>query len=136
MTSSRQSLGRWGEDVAADYLSRLGYEIIGRNVRTAYGEIDLVTQQRIDNQTIESFIVTVFVEVKTRTSRLFGAPEEAITRRKQQHMLTAAQSYLQQHPEITGNWRIDVIAIERQHSQATPIITHFENALHENSTYP
>ena len=132
MKTSRQSLGRWGEDIAADYLSRLGYEIIARNVRTSYGEIDLVTRQSVDHQTIDPLIVTVFVEVKTRTSRLFGAPEEAITHRKQQHMLTAAQSYIQQHPEITGHWRIDVIAIERQSSIATPIITHFENALNGN----
>jgi putative endonuclease len=129
MTKSRQDLGRWGESVAADYLSSQGYEIINRNVRTPYGEIDLITQQRTGDQSTFPLVVTVFVEVKTRSSKLFGSPEEAISRRKQNHMLSAAQSYLQQHSEVAGNWRIDVISVELSHSQETPVITHFENAL-------
>jgi putative endonuclease len=81
---------------------------------------------------MDSVVITVFVEVKTRTSHLFGAPEDSITLRKQQHMLKAAQAYIQLHPESRGDWRIDVIAIELQNLQATPIITHFENALNGN----
>lgn len=132
MTNSRQSLGRWGEDVAAEYLSKHGYVIIAHNVRTAYGEIDLVTQQTVEHPSQDPVVITVFVEVKTRTSRLFGAPEDSVTPRKRQHMLKAAQAYIQLHLETRGNWRIDVIAIERQNFQATPIITHFENALNGN----
>ena len=119
MNDSRQALGRWGENVAAEYLARRGYVLVERNVRTDYGEIDLVTRQRD---------VVVFVEVKTRTTTAFGYPEESITARKKEHMIAAAQAYMQTHSEPRTNWRIDVIAIEAQ-SKRDPQITHFENAV-------
>jgi len=132
MSTPRQSLGRWGEALAADYLLKHGYSIIDRNARTPYGEIDLVARQReggIADISGEKW-VTVFVEVKTRSSRAFGLPEESVNARKQAHLLAAAQAYLQQHPELEGDWRIDVIAIQRYHPNQAPAIRHFENALH------
>lgn len=120
MKSVRQSLGDWGEKLAANHLSSQGYEILDQKVRTPFGEIDLVARQDAE---------LVFVEVKTRSSTRFGMPEESITPRKQEHMLACAEAYLQSHPEHTGNWRIDVIAIQRSISGASPIIVHFENAL-------
>jgi putative endonuclease len=125
-------LGRWGEAVAADYLSGRGYTILEYNARTPYGEIDLVARQadkRLPREPGGGF-VTVFVEVKTRSSRMFGMPEVSVTSRKQAHMLAAAQSYLQGHPELEGDWRIDVIAIQRFHPDRPPAIRHFENAVH------
>jgi putative endonuclease len=119
MPSSRLSLARWGESLAADFLTQKGYTVLARNVRTPHGEIDLVAQ---------CGAVTVFVEVKTRTSRAYGLPEEAVTRRKQAHLLAASQHYLQTHPDLDGDWRVDVIAIERRAGQP-PMITHFENAV-------
>lgn len=118
--SYRQSLGRWGEEIAAEYLSRLGYEILERNFRTPYGEIDLVT--RIEG-------VIVFVEVKTRASKAFGRPEEAVTESKQVHLLDSAQSYLQTIPEFDGDWRVDVLAVEKVDNREEPEIVHFENVI-------
>jgi putative endonuclease len=115
----KQRVGRWGEDCAAKYLESKDYLVLARNVRTPYGEIDLVAQARD---------LTVFVEVKTRTSLSFGQPEEAVTQKKREHMQAAAEAYIQAHPEITGDWRIDVISIYRQPS-APPEIVHFENAI-------
>jgi len=46
--NSRQRLGAWGEGVAAQYLSERGYTILGRNIRTPYGEIDIVARQEED----------------------------------------------------------------------------------------
>lgn len=126
MSQSRQELGRWGEAHAADYLEQQGYTVIARNVRTPYGEIDLIVQQL--SKVTDHETITVFVEVKTRTSKTFGYPEEAITPRKQLHLVSAAQHYLQEHPDLDKNWRIDVIAIER-YPERSPIINHFENAL-------
>jgi putative endonuclease len=128
LSQTRQELGRWGESLAGDYLLKKGYSLIARNVRTPYGEIDLVAQQV--SETDEHETVTVFVEVKTRTSKTFGYPEEAITPRKQNNLISAAQHYLQEHPDLSDDWRIDVIAIER-YSDRSPIINHFENALQE-----
>lgn len=120
MSKQKQTLGAWGEAIAAKYLEGLGYAILERNVRTAYGEIDLLASHEG---------VAVFVEVKTRSSKDFGFPEEAVHPTKQQHLLDSAEDYLQSHPEVTGDWRIDVISIQRG-SGRTPEIVHFENAVH------
>lgn len=120
--NNRKRLGSWGEEQAAVYLAARGYQLMGQNVRTPYGEIDLICFNggRI-----------VFVEVKTRSSTRFGYPEESITEQKKAHMLAAAQFYLQQHPDMIGDWQIDVLAIERTSQQEGPKITHFENVLSE-----
>jgi putative endonuclease len=130
LTQSRKRLGQWGEAVAADFLIEKGYLIIARNERTPYGEIDLIAQQVSQSEisSCEPQLATVFVEVKTRTSTAFGYPEESITHRKQLNILSAAQYYLQEHPERDIDWRVDVIAIERFEDQP-PIIHHFENAI-------
>lgn len=121
MTQTRkQKLGTWGEKTACDYLARQGYQILETNHRTPYGEIDLVTSH-------EDMIV--FVEVKTRASNALGMPEISITPKKQTHMIHSAEYYIQQHPQITGTWRIDVITVQRQSSNQPPTITHFKNAI-------
>jgi len=74
-------------------------------------------------------LIIVFVEVKTRRTTSFGLPEEAITARKRQHLLAAAQAYLLAHPELDGDLRLDVIAIQGSPSGNPPLITHFENAI-------
>jgi putative endonuclease len=106
--------------------------ILERNARTPHGELDLVARQEtpISPGHLEIELVTVFVEVKTRTTNTFGHPEESVTARKQSHLLAAAQHYLQTHPDLEGDWRVDVIAIERYHPREEPAIHHFENAVH------
>jgi putative endonuclease len=131
MSNLRQSLGRWGESIAAQYLESQDYKIKERNARTPYGEIDIVALQPItaflDSSDLTS--VTVFVEVKTRSSTTYGFPEESITARKQAHMLAAAQSYMQENPDLGNDWRIDVIAIQCWSSRKKHSIRHFENVL-------
>ena len=112
-----QRIGKWGEQVASEYLARSGSEIIARNARTPYGEIDIVAQQGE---------ITLFVEVKTRTSNKMGLPEEAITARKRQRMLSAAEHYAAEH-EI-DHWQVDVISIEGKPG-SNPLITYFENVI-------
>jgi putative endonuclease len=115
-----QAVGRWGESEAARYLTARGYRILERNLRTPYGEIDILARQGGQ---------LVFVEVKTRTSRAFGNPEEAVTARKQEHLLASARHYLQENPNLPADWRVDVIAIYRPSPGLPPEITHFENIL-------
>lgn len=112
-----QRIGKWGEETATEYLVERGYEIIARNVRTPYGEIDIIVKQGD---------ITIFVEVKTRTSNKMGLPEESITPRKRQHMLAAAEHYTAEHE--MDHWQIDVISIEGKPG-SKPKITHFENAI-------
>ena len=113
-----QRIGKWGEDTAAGYLIGRGYEIVARNIRTPYGEIDIIAKQGD---------ITIFVDVKTRTSNKMGLPEESITPRKREHMLAAADHYAAEN-EI-DHWQIDVIAIEGKPGSEEPKITYFENAL-------
>jgi putative endonuclease len=119
---SRQNVGFWGENLAAQYLQAQGYSVLERNVRTPYGEIDLVVQKG-------SPPITVFVEVKTRRTRSFGLPEDSVTARKQAHLLASVAFYAQNHPELVGEQRVDVISIQRYDPKTQPIITHFENAV-------
>lgn len=88
MKTIKQSIGAWGEEEAANYLSSLGYEIIGRNIRTQHGEIDIVAL---------SGDVIIFVEVRTLTSSRIAHPEESISAKKRKSMLAAAEDYAQLH---------------------------------------
>lgn len=119
MSSYRQRLGAWGEKLAAEYLVEKGYTILDRNVRTPYGEIDLVARDRQE---------IVFIEVKTRRSTKFGNPEDALHSSKMTHMEESAQAYILENVETEQNWRVDVIAILDRRNK-TPEIWHFENVL-------
>src|SRR5574338_1661132 len=96
-----QSIGKWGEDAAVEYLTERGCQLIARNRRTPYGEIDIVVR-RGD--------ITVFVEVKTLTSSRNFFPEQNVTARKRSHMLACAEHYAAEH--AIDHWQIDVIAVE------------------------
>lgn len=117
MSARNRQVGTWGEGIAAGYLQEHGYRVVANNARTPYGEIDLVTERED---------LTVFVEVKTRTSASLGPPEMAVTPRKQAHMLAAAEYYAQEH--AISHWQIDVIAVLKR-SGMGPEITHFEQAI-------
>ncbi len=133
MSTSRQTTGRLGEKLAADYLIQKGYSVLGHNLRTAYGEIDLLARKntaQLETTLFADEAVLVFVEVKTRRSTGFGFPEESITEKKKAHMLAAAQAYLQSNPDLGGNWQLDVIAVQLQGKVDTEAeIVHFENIL-------
>jgi len=98
----RRAFGNEGEKTAADFLSRKGCKIIGRQVRTAFGEIDLVCEDQGE---------IVFVEVKARSTDEFGNPEAAITAKKFETMSRCAQAYLAEHALESKPWRLDVVAI-------------------------
>lgn len=77
--------GIWGEQAAADYLQRTGYEVIDRNVRKRCGEIDLVARKQ---QTL------YFIEVKTRSTTHFGLPREALSSGKLRRLERTIECYL------------------------------------------
>lgn len=112
-----QTVGRWGEETAAAYLRQRGYEILARNARTPYGEIDIIA--RLED-------VTIFVEVKTLSSSKNFFPEQNITARKREHMLACAEYYAAENS--IDHWQIDVVAVEGKQG-VVPKITHFENAV-------
>jgi putative endonuclease len=116
----RQTIGRWGEEVAAQFLQEKGYEILQRNVYTPYGELDIVAR---------CGEIIVFVEVKTRTSSSFGLPEISVGPRKVRHLLDSALAFMQQYMGCEDAWRVDVIAIEGRPGGPISHIEVFENAV-------
>ena len=114
MPSFRTRIGNQGELLAASYLEAHGLPVLARNVRSRYGEIDLVVQ---DGDT------TVFVEVRTRRSHAFGAPEESVTVSKRRRLALTAQQYLQDHGLDGTNWRVDVVSILLL--PGAPVIQHY-----------
>ncbi len=119
MRTPKMALGTRGEQLAAEYLAEHGVSIIARNVRTPYGELDLVGLQSGN---------LVFFEVKTRRTDTYGYPEESISASKRAHLAASAQAFVQDHPDLPGDWRIDVIAINLNSGQK-PSIEWFENAV-------
>lgn len=100
---ARRRLGQWGEKLAAIHLEASGLTIIERNWRCRGGEIDLVAR---DDETI------VFVEVKTRRGRDYGAPEEALTPHKARKLLELGQQYMADRELDDVDWRVDLVAVE------------------------
>jgi putative endonuclease len=119
MTTAKQSLGRWGEELAVKYLSENGYTIVARNYHTKHGELDIIAQK--DD-------LIYFVEVKTRSNSAYGFPEEAVTPRKQSHMMMAAESFFKSHPMGFETWQFDIIAILKRTGQEAEIV-HIQNVI-------
>jgi len=97
-----------GENKACEYLKKLGFKILERNFRKGYGEIDVVA---IDPSAGSGREVLAFVEVKTRTSSLFGSPLESITPWKLRFLIRTAQYYKMTNPKLPESLRIDAVAV-------------------------
>jgi putative endonuclease len=102
MSHARISLGKSGEDLACRELERRGYAIIARRYRVRGGELDVIAR---DGATI------VFVEVKTRGSRVCGEAAEAVTPLKQLRMTRLAEEYMMKHRLSDCPCRFDVVSI-------------------------
>ena len=124
MTMSKVRLGRRGEELASGYLREAGCGILAANYRCPWGEIDLVARDGDE---------LAFVEVRTRRTATFGSPRESITRRKADHLVAAAQHYLQNHaPENDSediSWRIDLVSIRLLDGSGSPQIDHIKYAV-------
>ena len=116
----RRRLGQWGEKVAALHLEAQGLVILERNWRCRGGEIDLVVR---DGEAV------VFVEVKTRRGRDFGAPEEALTPHKAAKLMQLGQQYIADHELDDVDWRIDLVAVELDGSGKLLRCDHIPNAV-------
>ena len=94
--------GKKGELIAVDYLKNKGYQILETNYKNRIGEIDIIAKDK-------NYLV--FVEVKTRSSRMFGDPEEAVTDYKQEKIRAVAELYLVSNKKTDENCRFDVVSI-------------------------
>lgn len=116
--NKNRSLGQWGEDLAAKHLQAMNYQILERNYRAGRSEIDLICRE---GDTL------VFVEVKTRRNTRQGMPEEALTERKTEAVIRAAEVYLQTHPN--RRIRFDVVAIVARIGEG-PDLLHIRDAFY------
>lgn len=101
--------GKAGEDLAATFLECNGFKILERNYRFERGEIDLIAEESDE---------LVFIEVKARSSTVFGSPEDAVTEEKQEQVRAVADGYLFEHDIDNRPCRFDVIAIEFKYGKA------------------
>jgi putative endonuclease len=111
-------LGTEGEALAAEYLGGLGYRVLERDLKLPLGQIDLVA---LDGETL------VFVEVKTRSGKAFGLPQEAVGWHKARKLRQLALTYLKRSRH-QGPMRFDVVAIIKRVGDP-PAIEHIKNAI-------
>ena len=115
----RHSLGRRGEELAAEHLERLGYRIVARNYRTRFGELDLVATDEF---------VLVFCEVKTR--RDGGEPWANLGEAKRRQVRSMGRVWLAECKERprTSQLRFDAIGVVIGHDGSLRSLEHLEGA--------
>ena len=117
--NSRQR-GKWGEDIALDYLCKKNYKIVETGFRSRFGEIDIIAKNK-------EFLV--FVEVKTRKNTNFAYAREYVSKDKQRKIIATANYWLAIRPTKLQP-RFDVIEVYTNDDQLknSPQINHIENA--------
>jgi putative endonuclease len=110
-------LGTWGEEVAAQYLTKKGYTIVERDWKSGHRDIDIIALK--DD-------IVVFVEVKTRRNNYFGEPEDAVDFMKLRNLRTAINHYIR-YKNIGQEIRFDVVSVIGTPEEGTPEINHFED---------
>ena len=118
-TYTRRTTGIRGEEEAARFLTRSGYAILDRNVRTRAGEIDLVAKE---GKTL------VFVEVKTRRDLEGDPPQAGVHTRKQNRLAKLAHGYLKLKRIRQTPCRFDVVAVITNDEGGVKAIRHIPNA--------
>jgi putative endonuclease len=125
-TDQRRASGATGERIAAEHLEQRGYEIVARNFRTRYGELDLIAA---DGQAL------VFCEVKTRVAGTRAGPDgpfDAIGARKRDKLRRMAAQWLAATPPGARPWtrdiRFDAIGVILSPGGCLLALEHLENA--------
>lgn len=110
-------LGQKGEQKALNLLIRKGYTICHTNWRIGHLELDIIARKKD---------VLCFIEVKSRKNLRYGEPYIALTRKKQQNILLAAQAYIDKY-NIDYAIRFDLISIVAHDNTGHCKIDHFKD---------
>lgn len=117
--------GAAGETAAAAYLAGQGFDLLQKNYRCPYGEIDMIAADR-------QYIL--FVEVKTRGDNPLGRPAQAVDHRKQKRLMRTAVDYLAKYPSNLQP-RFDVIEVYLPAGSEEAQIHHIPNAFWLEDAY-
>lgn len=99
----RAARGKQAEEYVTRLVVERGWQVVARNYRTRYGEIDTVA---LDGD------VLVFVEVRARTGDAFGLADDTVTRAKLRRLTSTALTFIRDHPQYEDSyWRIDLFAL-------------------------
>jgi putative endonuclease len=120
MPTSRRTLGDFAERVAVRHLESRGYSIRERNVRTRYGEIDIVAQKAD---------LLAFVEVRCRRGSSMGSAVQSLSPQKQRRLASLAEDYGQNRTDLPEQWRIDLIALDLAANGKLVSLQHIEGAV-------
>jgi len=116
----RQIVGKFGENLAKDYLLRRSYRIISVNKKIGFKEIDIIAQEGE---------ILVFVEVKTRLSSVFGGAEDAFNFVKFDNLKAAMEWYIYKN-NLDGNFvRLDFISVDINKYRKKANIKHFKDII-------
>ena len=114
--ADHNDFGKLGEELAVNYLVGKGYQILERNWHNIHKEIDIVAKDG-------KFLV--IVEVKARQTNEYGDPDIAVTKKKQQMLIAAANAYIFKN-RLDVETRFDIISIVFKDGE--PVIEHIEDA--------
>lgn len=117
MSLDTQELGQLGERMAAAWLRRRGWTVVGRRFRSGHRDIDLVARRGGE---------VAFVEVKARRGNVFGDPVEAVDWRKRRELQRSAHCWIHRHGLPGDAYRFDVIGVLISGGRAR--VRHVENA--------
>jgi len=113
-----QDLGKIGEGLAINYLLDKGWIILERNWRYGRLELDLIAKVNTS---------LVFIEVKTRSQKKYGSPEESVISQKEENIRKASLAYIQKL-KYNGEIRFDIISIILDQKNEIREIEHIEDA--------
>lgn len=105
--------------MACRALKSEGYTIIEKNFSSRGGEVDIVAEQG-------GYVC--FIEVKSRSSRSFGSPEDSVTKTKQRRLLHAAETFIERRGIESEDLRFDVVSVDLKDGGVSIIQNAFEAA--------
>lgn len=117
-TDPRHVLGHEGEEAAIAFLTARGWQIEAHRFRLGHHDLDLVIRRGRQ---------VAFVEVKTRTSRRFGSPLEALGHRQRRALSRVATVWIERHGRLGDEYRFDLVVVD-QTAPGPPVVEQVENA--------
>lgn len=115
-----QTIGKFGEILAKNYLIRHGYKVVDVNVKLSYQELDIVARKHG---------LTIFIEVKTRISQIYGSAENAFAFTKSERFRRGIEMFIKNNRMSADDIRADLITVDIDRLKKTAKIKHFKDII-------